>query len=267
MGLLKQIARKILERDQRIVTAQTSVERIQNLITALGPRSSGHELIRMGPNGDGGYLVPDDLAGVSACFSPGVCSVSDFEKDCADRGMQVFLADKSVEGPAVEHEKFHFIKKYIGSFSTNDFITMDEWVASSNLDPDSDLLLQMDIEGFDYETLLNLSDRLMRRFRLIIIEFHSLDSLWNQAYFKLGSRCFEKLLHTHACVHLHPNNCRGLAVRSGVSIPQVMEFTFLRKDRMRESAEALVFPHKLDFDNTPNPTLTLPDCWYRPSRA
>lgn len=263
MGLLKRIARKILESDQRMVTSQTSVGQMQNLISALRPRASGHELIRMGPDGDGGYLVPDDLSGITACLSPGVCSVSDFEKSCADLGMQVFMADKSVEGPASTHEKFHFIKKFVGSYSTNDFITMDEWVASSNLDTDSELLLQMDIEGFEYETLLNVSDYLMRRFRIIIIEFHTLDALWNQGFFKLAGRAFEKLLHTHACVHVHPNNCRGAVVKQGLSIPPVMEFTFLRKDRMSESSQKLVFPHPLDFDNTPNPTLKLPDCWSR----
>lgn len=261
MGLLKRIARKILESDQRMVTAQTSVHDVQKLITAMRPCASGHELVRMGPDGDGGYLVPDDLSGISACFSPGVCSVSDFEKSCAELGMQVFMADKSVEGPASSHEKFHFIKKFVGSFSTTDFITMDEWVASSNLAPDSDLLLQMDIEGFEYETLLNVSDHLMRRFRVIVIEFHSLDALWNQGFFRLASRAVEKLLQTHACVHVHPNNCRGAVVKSGISIPPVMEFTFLRKDRLKPSSQKLVFPHPLDFDNTPNPTLTLPCCW------
>lgn len=37
------------------------------------------DLIRLGPNGDGGYLVPDDLTGIEACFSPGVCATSEFE--------------------------------------------------------------------------------------------------------------------------------------------------------------------------------------------
>ena len=50
-----------------------------------------------GPDGDGGYLVPDDLEGIVACFSPGVSNVAGFEKDCALKGMKVFMADASVE--------------------------------------------------------------------------------------------------------------------------------------------------------------------------
>ena len=30
------------------------------------------ELVRLGGNNDGGYLLPNDLEGITACFSPGV---------------------------------------------------------------------------------------------------------------------------------------------------------------------------------------------------
>jgi hypothetical protein len=36
-------------------------------------------LIRLGADGDGGYLVPDDLEDVAACFSPGVDDRASFE--------------------------------------------------------------------------------------------------------------------------------------------------------------------------------------------
>lgn len=42
-----------------------------------------------------------------------------------------------------------------------------------------------------------------------------------------------------------------------------MEFTFLRNDRIKTRHYAMTFPHPLDRDNTPNPPLVLPACWYR----
>lgn len=36
------------------------------------PLTTNIELIRVGSNFDGGYLVPNDLQGIEACFSPGV---------------------------------------------------------------------------------------------------------------------------------------------------------------------------------------------------
>jgi hypothetical protein len=42
-----------------------------DLIRSLHPIDSGVPLIRLGPDGDGGYLIPDDLNGIQYCFSPG----------------------------------------------------------------------------------------------------------------------------------------------------------------------------------------------------
>jgi hypothetical protein len=43
-----------------------------------------------------------------------------------------------------------------------------------------------------------------------------------------------------------------------------MEFTFVRHDRLaRDAGYRIVFPHPLDCDNTSNPPLPLPECWYR----
>lgn len=126
-------------------TVMTDPDELRSLIRKLRPVQTEKNLIRLGPHGDGGYLVPDDLEGIEACFSPGVSTVSGFESDCAERGMRVFLADKSVDRPPDDHTLFHFTKRFIGAFSNEDFMTMDDWVSSSLPETDSDLLLQVDI--------------------------------------------------------------------------------------------------------------------------
>lgn len=244
-------------------TEWTDPEAVRALLERLAPVTSAQGLIRLGPEGDGGYLVPDDLDGIRACFSPGVNEVSGFEKDCADRGMEVFLADKSVDQPAESHERFHFTKRYLGALTNEDYMTMDGWVGSSLPGSRDDLLLQIDIEGYEYETFLSTSDDLMGRFRIVVSEFHNLHHLWSQHYFTLLSRAFEKLLQTHTCVHIHPNNCCGSLTHAGVTIPRVAEFTFLRDDRIRDPRPATAFPHPLDRDNTTYPHIALPPSWYR----
>jgi hypothetical protein len=242
---------------------ETGIEELGALLKKLYPLSGGKELIRMGPKGDGGYLLPDDLAGIEACFSPGIGFSSDFEKDCAERGMQVFLADKSVNGPISEHELFHFTKKYVGVSSDEDFITLDHWIASSLPETNSDLLLQMDIEGYEYEVFQSVSESLMPRFRIIVAEFHQLDQLRNQSFFKIAADVFNKILRTHACVHIHPKNHAGVIQKNGIHIPQVMEFSFLRKNRLTNTAYRKTFPHPLDYDNNPfGASVVLPECWY-----
>jgi Methyltransferase FkbM domain len=244
------------------VTTRTNKRDVLSLIKKLSPVTTGKELLRMGPSGDGGYLVPADLEGIEACFSPGVSSISGFEKDCADLGMTVYLADKSVGKPAEIHERFNFLKKYIGAYKDDDFITIDDWVKSSGVDNDSDLLLQMDIEGYEYETILSCSGDLLNRFRIIIVEFHDLDQLWNKPFFNIAASSFNKILQTHACVHIHPNNYYNIFNKYGLGIPPLAEFTFLRKDRLVNLFQRIDFPHPMDRDNTNNVTQVLPKCWY-----
>lgn len=238
-------------------------DNILKFIERVFPVKSQFPMTRLGPNGDGGYILPNDLEGITACYSPGVSFVSDFENDCAKRGMQVFLADRSVDGPAVQNDAFHFTKKYIGAFDTDEFMTLDTWVEQTAPDPKSDLLLQIDIEGFEYEVFLNMTEKLQRRFRTIVVEFHMMDQLWNAPFNRIITRTFDKLLQTHACVHIHPNNCCGSVEKDGLVIPRVMEFTFHRLDRVLPGEYQTKFPTELDFDNTTNATLPLPKMWYK----
>jgi FkbM family methyltransferase len=240
----------------------TDKNELQALLTKLRPISCGKELIRLGPNGDGGYLVPDDLEGIKTCFSLGVGSESGFELDCANRGMNVFLADQSVEKLPDSHEKFRFTKKNISVTTNDDFMTLDDWVASSIPDSQDELLLQIDIEGYEYEVFLGASDQLLKRFRIIVAEFHQLDQLWNKPFFNLTSRVFYKLIQTHCCVHNHPNNHSGSIKRENLEIPRITELTFQRNDRVNNPSFINTFPHPLDCDNSRKPPLYLPKCWY-----
>lgn len=251
-----------LEKFNGFPTALTDEKALRSLIDTLRPLSTDKPLIRVGAEGDGGYLIPDDLQGLSACFSPGVGEVSAFEVDCADRGMAVQLADASVNAPAAHHSNFTFTRRFVGAISNKNTMTLDEWVSYTLGDFCGDLLLQMDVEGSEYEVFLSTSQTLLERFRILVIEFHMLDQFWSRPFFRLARRVFEKILQSHVCVHLHPNNCCGTIEKSALTIPRVMEFTFLRRDRIQSFSPARTFPHVLDRDNTSNPPLHLPRCWY-----
>ncbi len=246
------------------LAARTPRADVLTLIRALRPVDGGFELIRLGPGGDGGYLVPDDLRGIDYAFSPGVANQSGFEAALADRGMHVFLADRSVDGPAEPNAVFTFDKKFVGCVTDDAHSTLDDWKQEKLPDYRGDLLLQMDIEGAEYETLFAASPALLSQFRIMVIEFHDLHNLWNRPFFELGRGVFRKLLAAHAVVHAHPNNCCGSVKSLGLEIPRVLEITLQRRDRLRGAAYHTTFPHPLDRDNTGRGKLTLPRCWYGP---
>ena len=238
---------------------------LSSLLHSLHPVETQYPLIRLGPEGDGGYLVPDDLVGITTCFSPGVGDVSAFEEDCARRGMRVFLADRSVQGPSSDNPNFNFLDKYIGLVDTDEFISLDSWIDSSVSPSEDDFILQMDIEGAEWLALANISHRNLLRFRIIVVELHALDSLHYWQQFHLRAPVLSRLLEDFVCVHLHPNNDGRNVVSNGMEIPQVLEMTLLRKDRAQTRGYCSQFPHRLDCDNTSKPPVVLPASLYRQS--
>ena len=248
-----------------VLENRTQEKKVLELIKKLQPYNVGKDLIRLGAKRDGGYLVPDDLVEIEACFSPGVSTVSEFEKDCFKRGMKIFLADKSVDKPKIGLNKnnYNFLKKYIGCYNNNDFITLDSWINSSNIKKNKDLMLQMDIEGAEYTSLLNISDDLLNLFRIIVIEFHDLHKFWNKGFYDIASVCFDKILLNHTCVHIHPNNFEPIDSNNGIEIPMAAEFTFIRNDRFSTKSYQKSFPHNLDNDNSnERKSILLPKIWY-----
>ena len=175
------------------------------------------------------------------------------------------MADKSVEAPnlSIPKTQYSFIKKHIGVSDNEEYISMDSWVNQGLENKSSELLLQMDIEGSEYYVILNMSHSLMNRFRIMVIEFHFLEMLWNVEKFDLLSTVFDKILETHICVHIHPNNHSAHMVKEGIEIPPFAEFTFIRKDRASIMGYQNVFPNSLDFDNTDRQSMALPKNWYR----
>lgn len=246
------------------LAARTPRADVLSLIHALRPVESGGDLIRLGPDGDGGYLVPDDLDGIGYAFSPGVANQSGFEAALAARGMHVFMADRSVEGPAESNAAFTFDKKFVGCVTDEAHVTLDDWKREKLPGYTGDLLLQMDIEGAEYETLFAAPPALLAQFRVMVIEFHDLHNLWNRPFFELAHGIFRKLLAAHAVVHVHPNNCCGSVKSLGLEIPRVLEITLQRRDRLHGSSFRTTFPHPLDRDNTRRGDLPLPACWYGP---
>ncbi|MFA6141544.1 MAG: FkbM family methyltransferase, partial [Hyphomicrobium sp.] len=129
--------------------------------------------------------------------------------------------------------------------------------------PAGDLILQMDIEGAEYRVLTSLSDSLLRRFRIIVIEFHELDQMFSRFGHLTMRGTFDRLLDTHAVVHIHPNNNTPAVERHGLSVPPLMEFTFYRRDSF-ERADHIPQDavQGLDFNCVPEkPPLPLPECW------
>jgi hypothetical protein len=235
---------------------------IRYFIQKLRPHLTQYKLLRIGSENDGGYLVPDDLEGIEAIYSPGVDKNSSFELFFAERGIICYLLDYSIESLPLQHSQFHFEKKFLGVVDDDVYITLDSWLRKNN-EKGQNLLLQMDIEGEEWQVLQNASISLLENFRVLVIEFHGLpDRLGMRHNFKQTEILFQKLLKSFEIVHIHENNCCKSFRTQGIFIPEVVEITFLRKDRISGPKSIASIPHPLDQKNIKeNGLIKVPKEW------
>jgi hypothetical protein len=213
------------------------------------------ELIRVGGAGDGGYLIPNDLEGINALFSPGVDQICEFELFFAQQGVTCFLADGSVDKPPVINPNFRFTRKFVHQgASSKSWINFDDWIRSNSL-MDGNSLLQMDIEGGEWQIFSNISVDVLRSFRTIVVEFHGLHQLAYATSFETIRKAMDLLEKHFYLVHLHPNNAESMQDIQGFMVPALLEATYIRKDRVLSRASDPYLANPLDRKNVPG----LPD--------
>ena len=230
----------------------TSAADIHAFFRRLWPVDCGLPLERCGE-----YVVPGGLPPFEVVFSPGVGPTSSFELPFAEQGIPCHLADASVDGPAVDHPLFRFSKKFVGARTEGDWISLDDWVGAAWPSGDRGLL-QMDIEGAEFEAILAADRATLRRFAMIVIEVHKLNMLVSQEGFALASLFVDRLLADFDVCHLHVNNYIRPLAHGGLSFPSDIELTLVRKDLSRRGAPVARLPHPLDQPATrrkPDPDL------------
>lgn len=234
---------------------------IREALEFLRPKASPWDFIRLGGDRDGAYLVPNALAGIVACFSPGVRNSKKFEDELAsEHGIRSHLLDYSSDlekfsSPLIDGMQT-FTKKWLGSASDATTVTTAEWVQEFEANADEDLMLQIDIEGAEWPILGNIDVELLKRFRLIVIELHKLDDIFSDPalFEEKAMRAFSKLRTVFTVIHAHPNNCCGRSANlfgSGMRIPRTLELTMVRTDFLESALKQSPgrepdLPHPLD---------------------
>ena len=114
------------------------------------PIDSGIDLVRIGGENDGGYLIPADLTGVDCCFSPGVSNSARFEEELeAKFGIKSHLADFSVPGPPHGFVPKSFDRKFISSYTKDNRLSFDDWIENCVPQQESrDLIMQVNMKRY-----------------------------------------------------------------------------------------------------------------------
>ncbi|NDC36430.1 MAG: hypothetical protein EBZ48_00045 [Proteobacteria bacterium] len=228
---------------------------MKEVLEQLKPQPCPYPMIRIGGACDGSYLIPDDLDGISSCFSPGVNNFKTFEDELTlQHSIKCHMCDFSSDANKLKTPLIDglqtFKKKWLDIDNAPDSISLMEWIEELDPEPTNDLILQIDIEGAEYRNLLNASPSTLNRFRIIVIEFHDFHVFGDPLLLSEKVEPLIRKLHeSHKPVHAHPNNCCGEIIEknTGMNIPNVIEVTYLRNDRF------LGDPSKFNTPQIPHP--------------
>lgn len=216
---------------------------VLDVLAQLWPSYDPSRLARYGSDGDGGYLLPDDLGGITGCVSPGVADNVDFELALAEIGIPSQMVDASIEALPRPVPGSTFSRRFVASRSEGDFVSLTDLFAAA---PEGDLVLQLDVEGDEYRVLAATPMDVLRRARVIVVELHDLFSLFEPTAGPFMLDVLTRLLRAFGVAHVHANNMDGVLRVAGRRLPRAMEVTFVRLDAMIPTDEIVRLPHPLD---------------------
>ena len=204
----------------------------------------------LGVENDGGYVIGILDGNYDFYISAGVGNEESFTRDFINmyemNKTNCAAFDGTIDDYPYEYtNNITFYRRNISPFKND---------CNANLtyftDNYSNIFLKMDIEAAEYPWLLSLSEKQIKAFKQIVIEFHGInDDSWDTKL-SVKNECFKKLSNTHYAIHIHGNNYGGLTNNT----PDTVEVTYIRKNAI-DYEPTLNKQHMpiigLDFPNNP----------------
>ena len=226
------------------VEKKTPRSKVLNVLKKLIPKKIDIELIRLGENNDGGYLLPNDLKGINRNYSAGVGFLTQFEKQLEKNfHISTNLLDLKNINKKILPKKGKFVNKKLSIDDNKNEISINTWIK----DNDKEITLKIDIEGDEYSVLTSISKKNLKKIRILIIEFHDLRNLRSLIFFNIFEKIINRLNNYFYPCHFHINNSSKVKNLHGIKIPDMIEMTFIRKNRIKKNPKKNAkLPHPLD---------------------
>ena len=172
----------------------------------------GYKKIRVGRNLDGGYILLNDLKNIKIGYSFGISTELSFDKELADKNIDVFMYDHTIDKLILNNSRFHW--KKIGLTGRNtinkNMKTLSELIEENGRSNENNMILKMDIESYEWNVLQYLPIKNLLQFKYIVGEFH-FSSSGKVNYYNI----LRKLQETHQIFHIHCNNCGAIIKLDG----------------------------------------------------
>jgi hypothetical protein len=226
---------------------------IIDALSLLTPFDIDKPKIRIGPRGDGGYVLVDDIGPEQAVVSYGIGAEYRFDLEFAEAGHDVFMFDHTIDMPHPPHPRLHFFKEGAAGQSRPDemLYSIADHLRRHRIRAER-LIVKMDVEGAEFEALTAVPDDLLAQFEQIVVEVHTLNRLQDAGYRDKFCALFRKLNRIFTLFHVHSNNfagTAGISLVGGMPVPRIMELSYVRARSVSRRPSGTLYPTALDFPN------------------
>jgi hypothetical protein len=217
---------------RRVARDSTYGDFVVSVYKSLVPKDVlDRKLVRIGPDGDGGYVMVDDFNSNNIAYSLGIEKDVSWDLAMAEKGIEIYMYDHTIDSLPLNNEHFHFFKVGVCGFSgceNKQLKTLESILAENDHLNNHHLILKMDIDDDEWDVILNTSTEILSNFEQITLEYHSLDNFDKLHHNKMIA-VFSKLNKNHQVVHVHANNFELPYVIGGFIYSSVLEVSYLRR--------------------------------------
>ena len=207
--------------------------------------------ILLGGKRDGSYVILDDLENIKIAYSFGLGNKIQFDYELGIRGIDVYMYDHTINSLSYNHSKFHWYKNGLGgSNESNPHLkTLDDLIIENGHSSEFNMILKIDIENNEWNSLKDLPENILKQFKYILIELHFRDPNKNgNLYYNI----LKKLSKYHQ-VFYHRCMGREVIVTFGNNrICKYLELSYVIKEGNIFSKDDSIYPiFELDY-SVPN---------------
>ena len=204
----------------------------------------GKNRIIVGGKREGGYVLLDDFKNIKIAYSFGIGKIIHFDKALADKGINIYMYDHTIDRLPFQNPKFHW--KKIGLCGVGQKIpnlkNLEELIIENGHTKEKDMILKIDIEHWEWESLLYLKENILNQFKYIAIEYHFKE----RNFYKdehLYYNVLKKISKTHQAFYSRCNQIRSFKINFGYNrICHILEVSYIIKKDNEFKNDETIYP-------------------------
>ena len=199
------------------------------------PKLSYSDYLKLcGGGSDGGYAIPVHSNFCQKWITAGLGSHIDFEIELASHSYRVYGLDMNIGKFRNLNSNLTLIKKFWGKADSDHEITLNSVCSEAKIGKEDSWGFKFDIEGNEWN-LMHQIDDLENPPSFIACEIHDLiPNLGNVDSLDLKLEVFKLFSENYSPVFSKGNNYSAHVIHGGISLYDVLEMSWVRKDKMSE---------------------------------